>query len=259
MNKRDLVVIGLAALLVSLVCGGCCICAFLISTLLPSEERIFESYTITTRSTAIGIIVNTKLPIETQVEVIEEPTTHATETPVPHTPSVEVLMETPKASPTSTIALATQTPKPGRTATREGGLIPGILPDDVHTFLLERGFECSDQYRGVLYISRMCTIEEEEYVFIVEYYGRTQNIVDLVEGVVILYGFPNDKISADLLGFLATVPYDEAEPETARRWVEQSLPTLTGDGLVMEEQVGGVVFRLYGPQTARTLEIGDLP
>lgn len=72
------------------------------------------------------------------------------------------------------------------------------------------------------------------------------------------FGDPDDDLAASVLGFLATVPYDGAEPERARAWVEETLPTIKAAGDVRTATFGGVPFRLYGPPTARILEIGTL-
>ena len=56
--------------------------------------------------------------------------------------------------------------------------------------------------------------------------------------------------AATFLGFVATLPYDGARPNEARQWVEERVTR--GGG---ETTIGAAVFRLSGPQDARTLDI----
>lgn len=55
-----------------------------------------------------------------------------------------------------------------------------------------------------------------------------------------------------------SMPYDGADPEAARAWVTDTLPTLQGAGDVRTATFGGVEYQLYGIPTARALEIGTL-
>lgn len=92
----------------------------------------------------------------------------------------------------------------------------------------------------------------------VDVYGRSLTSVDLIEATILQFDTPDDSLSAEFLGFVSTMPYDGADPEAARAWVTNTLPTLQGAGDVRTATFGGVEYQLYGIPTARTLEIGTL-
>ena len=89
--------------------------------------------------------------------------------------------------------------------------------------------------------------------------GREPFIVDYIDTTVLQFANPDNKIAAPLLGFMATMPYDNATPEEARAWVESTISLLTGElGDAREMVFGGVKYTLFGSPTALTLEMGEL-
>jgi hypothetical protein len=127
--------------------------------------------------------------------------------------------------------------------------------------LEKRGFSCTTVRKGILYYERTCTREEPGiYLFNVVISGREPFIVDFLETTVLQFATPDAKIATPLLGFMATMPYDGAMPEAARAWVESTIPTLSGKpGDGREKEFAGVKYLLYGPPTALSLDMGDLP
>lgn len=83
-------------------------------------------------------------------------------------------------------------------------------------------------------------------------YSITADIDYEIIGAVI--GITNSTIPEDAfvslaqnyLGYVSTVPYDTADPETTRTWIEEQIPTVADleDGNSLT--VGGVTFELYG-------------
>ena len=66
--------------------------------------------------------------------------------------------------------------------------------------------------------------------------------------------------ASEFLGFVSTMPYDGSDPVSARTWVEDSLTKLTGEaGNTQSTTLAGVPFLLYGPEAARTMEMGTVP
>jgi len=61
--------------------------------------------------------------------------------------------------------------------------------------------------------------------------------------------FGSDRQAADFLGFVATVPYDGAQPQSARAWVESQVASGGSTSF------GGARFQLGGPAQARWLDI----
>jgi len=97
-------------------------------------------------------------------------------------------------------------------------------------------------------------------VFRVLISGREPFVVDLIEASILQYENPDPEIAVSILGLIAAMPYDGATPEESKSWVENTIPILSDDPSDTRESVfGGVRYVLYGPQTAITLEIGELP
>ena len=91
------------------------------------------------------------------------------------------------------------------------------------------------------------------------FYARTLTTVDFIDASAMQFDEPNDGLAAEFLGYVATMPFDNAEPEAARAWVVETLPTLQGTGDVREATFGGVPFTLFGIPTARVIEFGVMP
>jgi hypothetical protein len=84
--------------------------------------------------------------------------------------------------------------------------------------------------------------------------------VDFIEASVLQYENPDTESASSILGLVAAIPYDGAVPDEARAWVESTIPVLSGEpGGAQENIFGGVQYVLYGPPTALTLEMGELP
>jgi len=75
--------------------------------------------------------------------------------------------------------------------------------------------------------------------------------VDYISASALRYD-GNTEESTAFLGFIATVPYDGAQPNEARQWVEQSMTTAESQSAIF----GGIPFELYGEMAAKTLTIG---
>lgn len=143
--------------------------------------------------------------------------------------------------------------------------IPGSNPADIILSLEDRGFTCgsvevwegNEDFPGDLYY-RECRSSSSGYDLIVEILGYELLEVDSVQATALDYTEPFGDLAIDFLGFMATIPYDGAEQEAARAWVEETLPTIVENGDVRIMSFGGVAYSLYGIPTARTLEIGAI-
>ncbi len=163
--------------------------------------------------------------------------------------------------------LPTKTPKstnmPSSTsmpAEPKTGLIPGLQPDDVKLNLVNRKFTCELVFAASdsdPYYKWECKSKNTEYYILVEIWSRSLFSVDLIQSSIMQFGIPDNNLASDFLGFMATTPYDGSEPQNARTWVENTLPTITENGDVRENTFGSIIFRLYGIPTARFLNIGD--
>jgi len=147
----------------------------------------------------------------------------------------------------------TKTPEPTATP-KEPALLPGLSPVDVTVSLEQRRLACNTD-QGELYYTRTCKKEEAGASVIVVVYGRELFTVDLIETTVFQPIDPGTDLAASFLGFIATMPYDGATPEEARAWVESNVSA----GIEAETTFAGARYRLSGPPSAITLEIGNLP
>lgn len=151
---------------------------------------------------------------------------------------------------------------PTETQTTENdiGLLPGLQPAEVRLNLEDRQFTCDLVYSPDdtdPYFKWECIQENIDNYIIVEIWSRSLTTVDLIQVGIMQFGEPDNSFAIDFLGFMATMPYDEAEPDQARNWVAETLPTITESGDVRETTFGNVKFQLFGIPTARFLDIGD--
>jgi hypothetical protein len=139
------------------------------------------------------------------------------------------------------------------------GLLPGLQPADIKVNLEQRQFACTSADKGVTYYVWTCKRDVGTIQMVVDFYARTLQSVDYINAVVLQLGQPEDKVATPFLAFMATMPYDGAEPDKARAWVETTLPTIKQDRDVRTATFGGVTHELFGGPTARNLQIGSLP
>jgi len=136
-----------------------------------------------------------------------------------------------------------------------------LQPADVKVNLEQRKFTCGGvEQRKTLY-SWTCKLETASDQFVVQVYARTLLTVDYINvATVKLVAAPDDSLTAQsLLGFMATMPFDGAQPAAARAWVEATLPTIKQNGDVRTATFGGAPYQLFGGPAARTLQMGVLP
>jgi len=204
-----------------------CLFSILIAILSPSSS--------TSIATTTSVSIETAISTETKIALIRT--------------------NTAITLPSNTISAPSDTPEP----TEVSALFPGLQSSDVIVNLEQHGMTCTSPEQGDLYIVRTCKKETAVYSFIVDVYGRELFSVDLIESTVLQYSNPTNEIAMPFLGFMATMPYDGAVQDEARKWVEDTIPMLKGQGDVRETNFAGVKYRLYGIPTAITLEMGDLP
>lgn len=141
------------------------------------------------------------------------------------------------------------------------GQLPGLSPVNVTVGLEGQKFTCTAVKKGTVYYERTCTRGLPSVNLIqVLISGREPSIVDFIEVSVLQNENPENKTAYEVLGFIATMPYDGATPEEARAWVESTISAVSGKpGGTQETVFGGVKYVLRGSVTALTLEMGELP
>jgi hypothetical protein len=134
--------------------------------------------------------------------------------------------------------------------------IPGLTPQDVYVNLENRGFKCSEpELMGADNEVRWtCEKQEAQGEYLVEIYSKDANSVRLVEAWVISHDDPAraDALAQDFLGYVARAPYEGAQPQEAKAWVEQHV------GSKASAEFGGVSYTLGVKGGSRFLELEKL-
>lgn len=223
--------------------AGVALVLCLVCTLCSAVQNVISPRSTASPTAAVAQATDTPRPTNTPVP---------TNTPIPPTAAPKPT-NTPQPKPT-----AAPTSPPAATATPFVAGIPGLHPVDIKVELGNRGFDCGDVEEGVTHYSWTCRREVSTIEFVVTFYARSLDTVDFVTAVVLQPASPAVEIASPVLGFMATMPYDNAEPDAARAWVEQTLPTLEGEGDVRTAEFGGVPFELFGSPAALNLQYGAL-
>jgi hypothetical protein len=137
--------------------------------------------------------------------------------------------------------------------------IPGLNASDLVDRLFGFGFDCSEpEIQGSQHI-RDCDFGTSEYQYSVTLWGSTPDTVDLIEAVAFYFGdLDYAGLTAIVFGMIAEVPYADADPESARAWVEAAIPDIMEIGDEVWTDFGGVRYYLYAFPSAHVLEIGGL-
>jgi hypothetical protein len=130
--------------------------------------------------------------------------------------------------------------------------IPGLTPQDVYLNLENRGFKCSEpELMGHQNEVRWtCEKQKPHGEYSVEINSSDANSVRLIEAWVISNEPARaDALAQDFLGYVARAPYEGAQPEEAKAWVEQNV------GSKVSAEFGGVSYTLGGKAGRRFLEL----
>jgi hypothetical protein len=144
-----------------------------------------------------------------------------------------------------------QKPEPGP-APRN---IPGLTPQEVYLNLENRDFKCSEpELMGPdNQVRWTCEKKEANSEYLVEIDSSDANSVRLIEAWVISNEPARaDALAQDFLGYVATVPYEGAQPEEAKAWVKQNV------GSKASAEVGGVSYTLGGKAGRHFLKLENL-
>ncbi len=137
--------------------------------------------------------------------------------------------------------------------------IPNVSPADFKVNLEDRNFTCDPvtqaDIEDVIWYQWTCSRADGDIDYTVILQSRTLNTLDSVNATIIQMD-PSDIVSAEFLGYIATGAFIDltAQQSQAKDWVVQTLPKLTSG--VVSTIISDIPLRLYGPATARTLEIG---
>jgi hypothetical protein len=133
--------------------------------------------------------------------------------------------------------------------------IPGLTPQDVYLDLENREFTCSEPelMQPEDEVRWTCERQGTKGRYLVEISSKDANSVRLIKAWVISHERARaDALAGDFLGYVATVPYEGAQPEKAKAWVEQNV------GSKASAKFGGVSYTLGGKADRRFLELEKL-
>lgn len=178
--------------------------------------------------------------------------------PAPTATSAPTQTPAPTAIPADT---ATSAPLPTFVPATVAPFIPAIYQADVTINLEKRfGMECSETIEGDGYYSHSCRKGSDAAEIFVTVYGRGIVSVDFITASVSQFNAPDPLLSADILKFVATIPFveDDALQKESAVWVEAGTPTFSADYQEIETDINNIHFKLRGTSANVTLEIGEL-
>ena len=127
--------------------------------------------------------------------------------------------------------------------------IPGISAVDIYGNLKDLGFECTgpdvDDEKLVWW---ECKEEATDHNYMVSILGKSSTEILTIEASAVNYGTgDSNKVLGDFLSYMATVKYDNSEPEKTRNWVKENLNQNT------DTVIGGVRLTITGNERSKTL------
>lgn len=132
------------------------------------------------------------------------------------------------------IACSTPSPSSAPSATAEPTLeatsqverhtvIPGSNPVDLYLSLEQRGFSVEKQF-GSEMNSWTCTQDFGSVKYTTEVFGPEVDVTGSVRATVLADGVNKSaQVGADFLSFVASMPYEDAQPQKAHDWVVEHL------------------------------------
>ncbi|AEE95789.1 DUF4190 domain-containing protein [Mahella australiensis] len=96
-----------------------------------------------------------------------------------------------------------------------------------------------------------CTIFEDSPLNIkwVDFMIDASPVIGLIDADTI------NSLAEGYFGYCATIPYDGADPEKAKQWVEDNAKKAIKPGTVLSTQIGSASFEMFGTEYMRTLRI----
>ena len=217
----------------------------------PTATRSPQAVMTATRNSAVSSATKSNTTGQNNTQEAEPtfPVSNATVRPT-YTPKPTETTR-PEDSPTPTVTV-TATPGPG---------LPGLSMSAVIDLLRnEKGFTCVQDHSTQDPILWECDSfpNGNDDWYHVEAYGSPEIEVTYFF-VSVDQAHPDNAKAVDILGFVASLPYDGSDASAARQWVAQTLPGLQSDNDVREKFIGAVRFKLFGGPYGRYLEMGELP
>ncbi len=166
-------------------------------------------------------------------------------------------LSTPQPAPSLPTKTVDSTRLPGFTATPGPAVelqpIPGLPLQTVLNSLWKKGFNCllaEDTSASPDALEYRCSRYDSDDVFIQSEISYTQGEITSITGLITppATGDQNLEIAVpaamDHFPFLASLPYQDADPEKAGAWLLNAIQAVVQDGKPRERSFGPVLFRL---------------
>ena len=137
--------------------------------------------------------------------------------------------------------------------------IPGFLATELVERLSGFGFDCpvpDDPVDGVY--TRQCAFATEDYQYVVTFWGRAANSIDLIETTAFYFGsLDYTDLTAVIFEIIAEILYNGADPQQAKEWINDTVDEIQLIGDEAFDEFGGVRYYIYAIPSAQVLEIGS--
>ncbi len=142
---------------------------------------------------------------------------------------------------------------PKREISKTGGpYFPGLNASDIYLNLKKRGFDCVGPKSSKIGVSWYCQDERfSTRSWSVTIRGEGYSQLTFVTATSLNYGKgSSDEIAREFLGFVASLPYEGAEPAKAKAWVLRNVGKRN-----VSYRIGAARFELSSNARARILDI----
>ncbi len=129
--------------------------------------------------------------------------------------------------------------------------IPNISAADVYMNYTNKGFKLTKDFISGGHALWQCTLHENMGSYEVGIFGTSPSEITAIYAMFTNYSNNNtDEKAAEFLGYVGTVQYENAEPETARRWIKKNINNSA------KTKIGGVTYEIIPKKATRYLVIG---
>jgi hypothetical protein len=125
----------------------------------------------------------------------------------------------------------------------------GLHASDLTKGFRERGLTCKDAVLEKDFWHYVCESSTPLVQYRGEFYARVPGRVEYIRVLVAQSGGAKVEVAAPLLAFLANQPYDGADPDKARAWVEKAI------GAPGRTEIGIAKFKMSGDLTRLVFEV----
>lgn len=184
-------------------------------------------------------------------------------------PSEAPPSEPAEVKPSETPEAVSSSPAPSSTEDEPISLlgdkvIPGLMAADIKLNLKKWGLKDASPKRveGFKEVTFSSSVTDPDTGAMLTYFLSTDSVMHVkaatfsVTNMAVISGEDFLAVAGGYLGYCATVPYDDADPAKAKKWIEDNIEKCNEPGKIETLVIGGAEFSLYGNATgARVLDI----